>query len=103
MGQWMLMPVLDVTSLDYGVLKRLAEIFDKYAEKELKRIPKQFNPTDPDPVRLGIDREFIKVLNPTIDDKILERELVELYKHVDMALRVWIGTEQRGRGRGEGN
>jgi hypothetical protein len=103
MGQWMLMPVLDVTSLDYGVMKRLAEIFDKYADEELKRIPKQFNPTDPDPVRLRMDSEFIKVFNPIIDDKILERRLVELYKHVDTALRLWIGARQRRRGEYNGS
>jgi hypothetical protein len=92
MGQWMLMPVLNVTSLDHSTLKRLAEVFDNYAERELRRIPEQFNPKDPDPVRLGIDKGLIKALNPTIDDKVLERELVELYRHVDIALRLWIGA-----------
>jgi hypothetical protein len=95
--------VLDVTSLSDDKLRRLAEIFDKYADKPLRRIPEQFNPSNPDPVRLGIDREFIKALNPTIDDKILERRLVELYKYIDTALRMWIGTEQRGRGHRESN
>jgi hypothetical protein len=69
MAQWRLLQVLDVMSLDSDTLKRLADIFDKYAEKPLRRIPEQFSPEDPDPVRLGIDKDFIKVLNPSIDEK----------------------------------
>jgi hypothetical protein len=93
MGQWMLMPVLDITSLNRDMLIKLAEVFDKYAEKPLKRIPEQFNPSNPDPVRLGIDRDFIKTLNPSIDDRVLERGLVELYNHVNTTFRLWIGAE----------
>ena len=90
MGQWMLMPVLDVTSLDNDTLRKLAEVFDKYADKPLRRIPRQFNPNNPDPVRLGIDKEFVKALAPSLDNKIVERELRELYKHVHTALELWI-------------
>jgi hypothetical protein len=94
MAQWRLLQVLDVMSLDSDTLKRLADIFDKYAEKPLRRIPEQFSPEDPDPVRLGIDKDFIKVLNPSIDEKRLEKDLRELYKHIDMALRLWIKSGQ---------
>jgi hypothetical protein len=91
MGQWMLMPVLDVTSLDRGKLEKLATVFDLYAERPPRRIPKQFNPDNPDPVRLGIDRDFIKALDPTLEDEIVERGLKEFYKHVDVVLKLWIG------------
>ena len=87
----MLMPVLDVTSLDSNTLRRLAEVFDKYAERALRRIPEQFDPSNPDPIRLGMDRDFIKAVNPSADDKALEMGLMELYRHVDTVFRLWIG------------
>ena len=91
MGQWLLMPILDVASLDAGALRKLARIFDRYAKIRLGRIPEQFDPSNPDPVRLGIDRDFIKVFDPTLNDKVIESELRELYKHVHVALKQWIG------------
>jgi hypothetical protein len=93
-ARWRLLRVLDVASLDNDTLKMLADIFDKYAEKPLRRIPEQFNPEDPDPVRLGIDKDFIKVFNPSIDEKRLENDLRELYRHVDIALRLWMKSGQ---------
>ena len=42
MSQWRLPLVLDVTSLDIDTLRELAEVFDKYADKTLRRIPEQF-------------------------------------------------------------
>jgi hypothetical protein len=93
MGQWMLIPVLNVTSLNNNLLKKLAEVFDNYAEKPLRRIPEQFNPSDPDPIRLGIDRDFIKAMNSSIEDKILEKELIKLYNYVNTTFRLWIGDK----------
>ena len=69
----------------------MAEVFDRYAERPLRRIPEQFNPNNPDSVRLGIDGDFIKAINPSVDEEALERGLVELYKHVDAAFKLWIG------------
>lgn len=91
MGQWILMPVLDITSLNYDILRKLAEVFDKYAEEPLRRIPEQFNPDNPDPIRLGIDMEFIKAFDPTIDDVLLKEWLIELYGHVNTTFRLWMG------------
>jgi len=42
MSQWRLPLVLDVTSLDIDTLRELAEVFDKYADKTLRRILEQF-------------------------------------------------------------
>jgi len=97
MGQWMLMPALDITSLDGDTLRRLAEAFDRYAEKPLRRIPEQFNPGSPDPVRLGIDRDFIKALDPSADENTLEKGLIELYRHVDTAFKLWGGSPRASR------
>jgi hypothetical protein len=90
-AHWRLLRVLDVTALDGGRLRRLAEAFDKHARTPLERIPRQFNPDNPDPARLSIDRDFVKALDPTLEDEAVERGLRELYKRVDTALKLWIG------------
>mgnify|MGYP000592537979 CR=1 FL=1 len=92
MGQWMLMPVLDVVSLDLDTLKRLAKVFDRYADKTLRRIPQQFNPVSPDPVRFNIDVEFLKALSPGIDENIVKEELRKLYKRIHVAIQLWTGS-----------
>jgi hypothetical protein len=91
MAHWRLLRTLDVTTLGNDMLKKLAEVFDRYSENPLRRIPDQFNPDNPDPVRLGIDRDFIKVLDPTLEDGVVEERLKELYKRVNIALKRWIG------------
>ena len=91
MTHWRLLRTLDVTTLSNDMLRRLAEVFDRYSEKPLRRIPDQFNPNNPDPVRLGIDRDFIKVLDPTLGDGVVEERVKELYKRVNIALKRWIG------------
>jgi hypothetical protein len=88
--QWRIVKVLNITSLDLNTLKNLAIVFDAYANKILRRIPEQFNPQNPDPIRLAIDKSFVKVFNPSIDDKILENKLLDLYKHIHTSLHQWI-------------
>ncbi len=90
-AHWRLMRVLDVAALDAGRLRRLAEAFDRHANTPLERMPRQFNPDNPDPARLGIDRDFVKALDPALEDEAVERGLRELYKRVDTALKLWIG------------
>lgn len=90
MGQWRLLPVLNVCALNANVLKRLAMVFDKYAYMPLRRIPDQFNPKDPDPVRLRIDMEFLKALDPKLEEEKTRKDLLELYKLVYMSLKQWI-------------
>ncbi len=91
MGQWRLLPVLDIKALSADTLKRLASVFDEYGGKPLRRIPEQFKPGNPDPVRLSIDVEFVKALKPDIDEGEVKKHLLELYKHIDVALKQWIG------------
>jgi hypothetical protein len=40
------MPVLDVTKLNDGLVSKLAEIFDRYCNKEFRRLPEQFKTSD---------------------------------------------------------
>ena len=90
-GQWRLLPVLNVNELDNDTLKRLANIFDKYSNKPLKRIQYQFNPQNPDPVRLGLDLEFLKALHSDLDEEFVKNELFELYRRIHTAMKIWIG------------
>ncbi|GAB6148254.1 DNA methyltransferase family protein [Stetteria hydrogenophila] len=90
MTHWRMLPVLDVRALPGETLKELARAFDEYAEKEMKRIPEQFNPGKPDPVRLGVDTGFLRALNPQLRDEAVKDYLLDLYKRVDSALKQWI-------------
>lgn len=91
MAQWRLLPVLDVTRLDRDVLKGLADVFDEYANKELDRIPHQFDPKKPDPARLGIDVEFLNALRLGQEKAEETRQrLLRLYEHIYTSLIQWI-------------
>jgi hypothetical protein len=87
MTHWRLQPVLNVMGLDEGKIKRLAAIFDKYCRSDLPRLPEQFNPNNIDPVRKGIDREFLE----TLDVKFTDEDLNSLYRLVYQNLRAWTG------------
>ncbi|WP_054850613.1 hypothetical protein [Vulcanisaeta sp. JCM 14467] len=85
------MPAIDITSLDSNTTEQLIKVFEKYVDKQLKRIPEQFDPKNPDPIRLGIDLDFLKAINPTIDEDKANEALLRLYEHVNNALRTWSG------------
>lgn len=90
MAQWRLLPVLDIRCLDQDVIRRLARVFDEYADRPLRRIPDQFDPKNPDPIRLGIDINFLKAMNPAMDEVEIKSQLLELYKHIKIAMQLWI-------------
>ncbi len=90
---WRLLPALDLNALDKNQIVAMARVFDELAGKPLRRIPEQFKPGDPDPVRTSIDMGVINVLDP---DMALRRAevlggLKSLYKHVYNALEAWVG------------
>jgi len=41
-AQWKILPVLDVKSIGKDAVKCMARVFDKYARRDLVRIPEQF-------------------------------------------------------------
>ncbi|MEM2112263.1 MAG: hypothetical protein QXX08_10385 [Candidatus Bathyarchaeia archaeon] len=86
--KWRLQPVLDVTRLDRETIKKLVDVFEKNSEKELKRLPEQFNPQNIDPVRKSIDEVFLSALGIKIDDK----ELADIYGLVYQNLKAWMGV-----------
>ena len=90
MAQWRLLPVLDVRRLESSSLRRIASVFDKYKSASPRRIPEQFDPKDPDPVRTGIDRDFLRALKPSLDEVGIEKALLGVYRRVHAALKLWI-------------
>ena len=87
MTHWRLQPVLDVTKLDEEQAAKLATVFDIYCEKELRRLPEQFDPSNIDPIRKGIDRGFLEALGVKFTDEYLN----SLYRLVYQNLSTWIG------------
>ena len=87
MTHWRLQPILDVTRLDEEKIKKLAAIFDRYCNEELRRLPEQFNSNDIDPIREGIDQSFLEAMEVKFSDK----ELNDLYSLVHQNLSAWIG------------
>ncbi len=85
--KWRLQPVLDITRLNIETINKLVDVFEKNSEKELKRLPEQFNPQNIDPVRKSIDEGFLSALGIKIDD----RELANIYGLVYQNLKAWMG------------
>lgn len=90
MTHWRLQPVLDVVNLDEGLLIKLSRLFDNYAQSELRRLPEQFNPEDPDPIRRAIDEEFLEALNVTVEEKVL----LDVYKKIHESLSTWLTAQE---------
>jgi type I restriction-modification system DNA methylase subunit len=86
MTHWKLMPILDVAKLSDGLVSKLAEIFDKYCDEELRRLPEQFKPDDIDPIRKKIDTEFLNALGI----RFREEELEKLYSMIYRNLKAWL-------------
>jgi DNA-directed RNA polymerase delta subunit len=87
--KWKLQPVLNVAQLDEETIGKLTQVFDQYCDKELRRLPDQFNPSDIDPVRKDIDQGFLEAMGIKVD----EMELKDLYRLIYENLKVWIKGE----------
>ena len=85
--KWRLLPVLDVTKLSKIQVNRLAKAFDDYCDKDLRRLPLQFDPKSPDPNRVLLDRAFLEGIGISVD----ESKLTDLYKAVHDSLTSWVG------------
>lgn len=88
MSQWRLLPVLDISELSKSKINKLAKLFDKFSNKELKRIPEQYGTRgEIDILRIQLDLEFLKALG--ISGK--ENDLIPLYEDIGSSLKQWIG------------
>ncbi len=92
MGQWRLLHVLDVTKLPRATLERIAQAFDEIAERAFKRIPQQFseNSSQVDPLRMKADLNFLRALEPCLDERRAMSKLFKLYRKLGMELKSWI-------------
>jgi hypothetical protein len=86
-AQWKILLVLDIKKLDEGIVKCLANTFDKYANTDFGRLTEQFGRE----TRMEMDIDVIKCLSttPISADKegTLRSELKELYAQFSAALR----------------
>jgi hypothetical protein len=87
MTHWRLQPVLDVVKLGSDIIDKMANIFDKYSDKQLARLPNQFDPANIDPVRRSIDLEFLDA----VGIKVKPEELDKLYRKIHQSLKTWVG------------
>lgn len=95
-GHWKLLPVLDVGKLSGEVVAKLVELFDRVSGRPLRRVLEQYNPRDPDPVRLEVDLGFLKALGLEVDLAKAEERLLELYGRIRRALSLWFGGRATG-------
>ncbi len=89
MSQWRLLPVLDIDSLAEEKITELVELFDKFKDKQLMRIPEQYGSKgDVDELRLELDLSFLNIMgiHPEKNDLLL------LYREIGSALTQWIGA-----------
>lgn len=92
MSHWRLQTVLDVTKLSEKTINKLAEIFDKYGAKKMKRIPQQYdyNNNNVDETRMNLDREVLEALGI----KISNEKLNELYRVIYESFDQWFKVDK---------
>jgi len=93
-GHWRLLPVLDVGRLDVEAVARLVELFGRVSGRPLRRVVEQYDPRNPDPVRLEVDLGFLRALDPGLDLGRAEESLLELYGRIRRALSLWFGESR---------
>jgi len=91
MSHWRLLPVLDVSSLPEDKIKELADVFDKFKNANLRRIPEQYR-TDKgiDKSRIELDLAFLKAMGISIG----KDDLLSLYKEIYSSMRQWMGMSK---------
>ena len=88
MTQWRLVLVLNINELSENQLKSLSDIFDKFKDLDLGRIPQQYNnESDTYKLRRELDKSFLKALQIDVKDK----DLDSLYQEINSSLKQWIG------------
>jgi hypothetical protein len=97
MSHWRLQSTLNVDKLNKNVIGKLATIFDKYANRQMQRLPQQYNPQMIDPVRLAFDKEILAVLGIKIE----EEQLIKIYKMIYDSFSEWfdVGKTQTNLGK----
>ena len=88
MTQWRLVLVLNINYLSEIQLQSLSDVFDKFKDLDLGRIPQQYNnESDTYKLRRELDKSFLKALQIDVKDK----DLDSLYQEINSSLKQWIG------------
>ncbi len=88
MSQWRLLPVLDIDVLEQAKVRALASVFDEFHDKDLGRIPEQYNSNGSGrQLRAQLDLAFLRVMGIGAT----ESDLSALYDNVSSSLRQWLG------------
>ncbi|MHB1908338.1 MAG: DNA methyltransferase family protein [Nitrososphaerales archaeon] len=99
-GQWKLLPVLNLKALDDETLGKLSDIFDRLTKNHFIRLPEQFR-SDGNKVRLNLDLLFLKAMEPKINEKQAAAYLETLYSRIDESLTAWLSKESSAEDDGE--
>ncbi len=89
MSQWRLLPVLDIDGIGENKVNNCADLFDKFANCQLRRIPEQYGSRGKiDKNRLELDTDFLSIFG--IQAK--ESDLMILYEGIAQSIVQWIGS-----------
>lgn len=88
LSQWRSLPILDINKLEDSVLNDLSKLYDKYSQKELGRLPYQYDDSkDLINIRLEIDTGLIRAMGFDVNSE----DLLALYKSINDIFRQWTG------------
>lgn len=79
--------MLDVNALSKQTLEDLSNVFERFKETDLGRIPSQYNPGSCN-IRKELDMEFLKAVGITV----MESDLLDLYKEIFSSMKLWLGN-----------
>lgn len=85
LSHWRLQNVLNINKLNKKTIEKLSDVFDKYCEKKMDRLPRQYNPKNIDEIRFAYDKEVLSALNIKISDD----NLKDLYTMVYESFEQW--------------
>ncbi len=85
LSHWRLQNILNIYDLNTKVIEKLSKIFDQYSIQKMKRLPKQYDPENIDPIRLALDIDVLEILNI----KVNEDDLKDLYRIIYESFNQW--------------
>jgi hypothetical protein len=88
MSHWRLQNVLDIDNLSKDIVEKLSMAFDKHCNKEMPRLPQQYNLKRIDPERLAFDKEILNILKIKVKDE----NLKEIYKMIYESFNEWFNV-----------
>lgn len=88
MSQWRLLHVLNINKLSEDELKLIVNVFDKFKDVDLGRIPQQYNvKNNTHKLRLELDKNFLEAIGVQIEDN----DLIDLYQEIYSSFEQWMG------------